>query len=693
MAAVAEARANTHLVHIDDWNARKKKDALLKSKREEKPELTDDETAELEIARFCLQMLRDGQRARQPYETFDDAWALFIGDVWPAKYPVWKARITINKIRSFLLFMQAIMTDQKPRVSVMPLVPGTEAAARLMNKLVDRSWDETGMQKKIALAVLYGLIWGTGFLKITYDPLANNEQGRHEAAAVVPYRIYTNPTATSVEDARYIIHIEDQTLGYIAEKFPDKYNIVRKFKNARVDTEMATNRDFIREGFGQQRLPLENAVRTAINNIMQDNGRPSKNVDDNETVEVAEFWFRDETTETYERQVIKGGVPQMKDAVDEDGMPIVKIGRYEQAASPIDGLPYMRPVYVRQQEPMMELARRAMFPNGRLVIMAGPVVMCDIANPYQIDGFPFAMWKNLDVGAFFGQGEPLNMKDPQIALNRILSQIFDILEKIGNPMLKYKKGMGLETRSLRNKPGSIIPLEELNALEPLNVAPIQQGFFDFTNTIDKFFGGVANLPDVAMGGSPGGNTAFATVDSLQESAAAPVRQKVRNMEEMISRAGKLRIQLIQQFDRGDRPIRERIDNVQPTPIYDEEGEILAIPQPASAVEIQFTKFTNAELQGPLEFSVVPDSSLSVSPAGVRSLYLQLFDKHIVDQQAVLEKLNIDDMNQIMKRMQTAAAAAAQAKKKPGPKPKGKPQAQPTQNPSQVPGRQQVSALR
>lgn len=563
-----------------------------------------------------------------------------------------------------------------------------------MGKLMDRNWDETRMQRKIALAVLYGLIWGTGFLKITFDPLANNEVGAHEAHAIVPYRIYTNASSTGIEDARFIIHVEDQTLGYVADKFPDKYNVVRRFKNIRVDSDRDQRRDLIREAPGQTRLPIENAVRTAINNVMQDNGQRSKNLDDNDLVEIAEFWFRDETTETYERQVVKGGVPQMTEAIGDNDLPIVELKSYAEAMSPVDGQPYLKPVYGTKMVPMMEPARRKKYPNGRVVIMAGPVVLRDIPNPFEIDGFPFAMWKNVDVGAFWGQGEALNLKDPAIALNRIVSQIFDILAKIGNPMLKYKKGMGLETRTLQNKPGSIIPLDEIEALQPLNVSPIQPGFFEYAKMIEDVMGKIVNLPDVAMGGSPGGNTSFAAVDSLQESGAAPTRQKVRNMEEMISRAGTLRMQLIQQFDKGDRPLRERIDPVLPTPQFDEEGEQIPVVLPAAQVEMRFTRYKNPDLRGPMEFGIVPDSSLSVSPAGVRSLYMQLYDKHAIDQQALLEKLNIDDAQAIIQRMMDAQMKMAAAKSKPGPKPKPhQPQQRRPAPPSQIPHRPEVAGLR
>ena len=107
----------------------------------------------------------------------------------------------------------------------------------------------------------------------------------------------------------------------------------------------------------------------------------------------------------------------------------------------------------------MESAWRLKFPNGRLVIIAGSTILLrDIPNPFQTDGFPYAMWKDYDVGTFWGQGEG-SLKDCQIGLNRIASEIYNILQKVGNPSYKVEKGAGVNVQSIKNKPGFIIPMD------------------------------------------------------------------------------------------------------------------------------------------------------------------------------------------------------------------------------------------
>ena len=204
MAVVSERAGKTLAV---DFNARKAAEAKAQREQsEEELELSPEEEERYRILRYASKTLAAARKARKPHETFDLAWALYTGDVWSPRRPPWRAAITINKIYGFIKFMQAIMTDNKPRVSVEPVVPGSEDAADLLRKLCDRDWDENDMQGICSIWVLYGLIFGSSYLKVYYDPFANGGRGKHCCDVIPPYKIYVNPTAKGVEDAEYIIH-------------------------------------------------------------------------------------------------------------------------------------------------------------------------------------------------------------------------------------------------------------------------------------------------------------------------------------------------------------------------------------------------------------------------------------------------------------------------------------------------------
>ena len=689
MGLVAESKylnlGSTPQVEV---NSRKREGRASVDDDDEDDELSRDETAEIEIAKYCQKLLKAGVAARADHDTYDLAWELYIGDMWPRGLARWKAKITINKIRALIHFMQAVMTDNKPRFSVMPRVPGTSESAHLLDKLCDRDWDESDTQDKISLAVLWGLIWGTGIMKCYYDPRGNGGRGQHITSPVVPYRIYTDRLATCVEDARFIIHIEPRALGWIYENYPHKAMAVKRIRGARAAAANASGeqqRDFIRENQNSRGADAgqnnEQIVgKGIITPIAVTNDRSSvvdkSRDDDQEQIEVAEYWFRDEATEKYAKHKRENGKLVYEDVEDEHGIPELILDGIYETTNPLDGTPLSMPKYKAKQRPTMIEATRAKYPNGRLVIMAGPVLMVDIPNPFQTDGFPFAIWKNQDVGTFHGQGEPLALKDMNIAINRIVGQIYDNLNLTGNPSFLVSKQAGINMRTLRARPALIIPTDDMNGMKPLDVKPMPPQYMELLGLLKQSIGEVAGVSDAITNGAVPSNTAFATVDQLQESSSATLRQKVRNMERMIKRMGKLRISLIQQFDNGERPLRSLDDGngsaLTPwEPIYedgDPEGTVLAVVPPAKDVQVRFQNYVNADLQGQVEFQVVPDSSLSTSPSGMWNRYMQLWEKKLIDLQSFHEKFKMEDYRLIVQRMQAMSALGA-AKKKPGPAPK------------------------
>ena len=672
MAVVTE-EASWKLTRHDEHVGRNQ--GLLRERDDElddddESDLTDKEKAVVEIARYCMGIYEEGVKAREPFETFDMAWDMFQGRFFPSTMPKYKATINVNKIRAFIIFLAAVMTDNKPRITVDPLVSGTEEVARLIGKVVDRDWDDLRMQAIITQAVIFGLIWGNGFVKLVHNPQANNGKGAREAYSIPPYRIFANRTARTIKDAEYIIHIEDQTLGWIARNYPRKINVCKRYAGARIGVKNATTRDLLRDGDSNSSQSIDSPQN--VNNVIvpPEKTRTKGGSElEQDVIEVGEFWFRDDISEPYQRQVLEHGKPKMKQAIDEEtGLPKIKIVAYDMAISPIDGQPFMMPLVDNVMEPVMETAYRLKYPNGRLVVMAGPIVLRDIPNPFQTDGFPFAMWRPLDLGTFWGEGDALNLKDQNIAMVRLISQLYDIIEKTGNPSYKILKNAGIDPRSIKNKAGQLIPLDDMSAMAPLEKPQIPGEIVELFNLLKQTMGETGGLQDSVMGSLSGGNTAFATIDQLQESGAAPVRLKVRNMEEMINRIGELDVALIQQFDTGDRPLRERVEQPIVPPVLDEDGEeVPAVPSLPEA-QIKFTPYTREELQGPVQFSIVPVSSLSTSPAGMWNRYMALFKDHLIDAQAFHEKFKLEGYRQILARMKAEASAKANAKQKPGPKP-------------------------
>ena len=657
--AIVESRPG---VPLREWQSRQREAARAQRPRDDDDELELNPEAQkrFRILRYCAKTLESARRTRKPHETFDRAWALYKGDVWSPRRAPWRASITINKIRAFITFIQAIMTDNKPRVSVEPLVPGSEDAADLLRKLSDRDWDENDMQLVCSLWVLYGLIWGYAFVKVYYDPYANGGRGKHCTDVIPPYEIFVNPDAKSVEDAEYIIHCKQMSMGWIRRNFPVQARSVDKVKGFKTHDESDKmgdrNRDYVRDG--DNKAPRILSAMNIDGNVTYPPSPMTQNRyfdDDRETVEIAEYWLRDDTLEAYQRPIVKGGKMEMQPEVV-DGVAVMDVVGTKQIISDIDGTLISVPDRQPKMVPKMETAWRLKFPNGRLIVIAaGKILLRDIPNPYQTDGFPFSMWKDYDVGSVYAQGEPLALQSCATAVNKIASQVYEILQKMGNPGWKIKKGAGVNTNAITGQPGQCVPMEDTQqGMVPLDKPTIPGEFFTLFNIITEGMAEVSGVNNAITGGMKPDNTSFATIDQLQESGSAPIRLKVRNFEAGLKRYGTLRLQLIQQYDQGDRPLRIEEDY---------PGDVV---QPPGEVQVQFRRYTNADLQGQIEFSVQPISSLSTSPAGVWQKWLTMYKDGIIDLQWFHVKRRIEgyrtELPRMIKQKQLEAAQGAALKK-------------------------------
>jgi hypothetical protein len=611
---------------------------------DERP-LTAEEQERYAIVRRCRKVFESARKTRKPHETFDLAWSLFTGDVWSPRRPPWRAAITINKIYSFIMFMVAIMTDNKPRISVEPLVPGSEDAADLLRKLSDRDWDDNDMQTEITVWALYGLIFGYAFLKVWYDPYANGGRGEHKVDVVPPYKVYTNGTAkdtTFKGGCEYIIHVEQMTMGWIRRNFPNEAKFCEKLKGMRSfdGSDDILNRDLIREG--DAKIPrILSAMQVDRNTVLPQASQAHPNYMDNdhETVEIAEYWLRDDTWEEYREPIVENGRMKMVPQV-EHGVAVMEVVGEKIITSDIDGALISVPDRQPKMVPATKSAWRLKYPNGRLVVIAGGrVLLRDIPNPYQTDGFPWAMWKDTDIGSIYGQGEPLRLRSCATAINKIASQVYEILQKTGNPGWKVKKGAGVNTNAITGQPGQCVPMEDTReGLVPMDKPQIPGEFFTLFEVISKGMAEVSGINDAVTGTMKADNTGFATIDQLQESSSAPIRLKVRNFESGIRRFGKLRIQLIQQYDQGESPLRIQNDFAP------------GVSEPAGNTQVQFRRYNNNDLQGQIEFNVVPISSLSTSPASQWNKWMTMLEKGLIDITAWHEKHRIESWKTTLPRM-------------------------------------------
>ena len=210
-----------------------------------------------------LTRFEESKNYRKNYEgDWDESYDYYQGNQWGGveKVAWFQSEPVYNKIFEFVEIHRAYLSDNRWGVDVVPGrlpkglyneavaqdpanaplaasqdVTGISVEDRIIemvdkvNKLLDFLWLQSRMTPKLAEVLLYMFLYGTGFLKATFDAedVGDSGIGQIETKVLSPWFIFPDPNASSVHDASYIIEHHPVTYRWIIERYPDKAQEVK----------------------------------------------------------------------------------------------------------------------------------------------------------------------------------------------------------------------------------------------------------------------------------------------------------------------------------------------------------------------------------------------------------------------------------------------------------------------------------
>lgn len=146
-------------------------------------------------------------------------WDAYVGDYFKnVKIPEYKSNMISNYIFSTVETIRPIMLDNNPKFQSMPRQPdGMKFSTDLQESLM-YEWDREGMNKKLYRELINVLVFGTSIFFIPWDSQTKNVR----AIPVNIFKIFTDPLATTIEDAEYIIYADYFNVVPLRRKFPSK---------------------------------------------------------------------------------------------------------------------------------------------------------------------------------------------------------------------------------------------------------------------------------------------------------------------------------------------------------------------------------------------------------------------------------------------------------------------------------------
>ena len=204
-----------------------------------------------------LKRFKESETARKnKYEAnWTKAKDYYDGKFWEGvpKVAWYQSEPAYNKPFEFVEIMRAYLSDNMWGIDVNPiLMPDAVNAAKFgegsspesnamgdelitamserINHILDFTFIDQRTQNKLAQVLLYVFLYGTGFMKVAWNPnsISNTGIGQIETTVLSPRFIFPDPDATDVHDAAYIIEHHPVTLRWIMERYPEFAEEVKK---------------------------------------------------------------------------------------------------------------------------------------------------------------------------------------------------------------------------------------------------------------------------------------------------------------------------------------------------------------------------------------------------------------------------------------------------------------------------------
>lgn len=228
-----------------------------------------DEEDQKKIVKWVESAYMMAQRSKEGYkERWEKYYKMYRSYVRPREAGDWHERIWMPVAFYVIETITPRLVAQLPKMTVMPVGPEDAYGAELMEELLEWSADQTDLYLELVKALKSSLLYGTGILKVSYDermrfqirqepvmaqsttevdtgqvdmdgqPIMQPVQAPPQPTGEVrvtrtPYVAYQGPTAeavdidnffvdpvaSSIEDARYVMHRVYRDRAYLEEMF------------------------------------------------------------------------------------------------------------------------------------------------------------------------------------------------------------------------------------------------------------------------------------------------------------------------------------------------------------------------------------------------------------------------------------------------------------------------------------------
>ncbi len=292
--------------------------------------------------------------------------------------------------------------------------------------------------------------------------------------------------------------------------------------------------------------------------------------------------------------------------------------------------------------------RKPKYKGGRRIIVSGGKLLVDEKNPYKHGGFPFIpILAYPETSKFYCAGDVQNIIGPQVTLNRYHQLTYDTTVKAGGGLLLVDPRAGLTADMITNDPFQIVEVTGLDVNRALRFEKFPAPSRHITEQISvlgKVIDDAAGMHDISRGTYTPGNKTAQEIAALTESDKTRVRKAARWLAWANEQIARQWLSNAAQWPGWEVFVRIAGDTDTEETLVSMAGDDLK------------SRDENGDLSSAMKFDVlIADSStLPTYFQERKQMALDLFDRQVIDPEALLQMLEFPGWRAIVARMNAQA---------------------------------------
>jgi hypothetical protein len=569
-----------------------------------------------------------------------------------------QAPLVVNRIHPAVEAAKALLTSGKPQFRVSPREDSDNKVAQVFNGLLEYMWYISDGTQALRNCIDDYYTMGLGCMMVYVDPLKDYGRGEVCIKDVDPLDIYIDPNARDRlgDDAENIIISRMFTKEQAMQMYP-MYKDAIENSQSDLHTDRPTTQRVDDKGIV---FPEDTQTKTDMN--FGENSEYIRGFERYYKIWVKRFHVKnniDKTEEVYpeedmeeylSRPAIAVNGQIFTDAQKAKGIIDQMMMQYEKAVEQAK----MQDVDPPPLPQIEELTYADLVEQGMIETVSVPVQrvkMCVIMGDkylysriLPIENYPIVFFMNIHNRTPYPVSDVRMVKDLQEYINKTRSLIIAHATTSTNTKILIPSGsvdmQDFETRW--SQPGVAIEVDMDNgAPQPIAPTPLPNNLYQNETLAKSDIDHALGLYELMQGNSEAAPHTYKATVALDEFGQRKIKSKLQDIETGLVRIGKIAIPLMQQLYQAEKIIRL----VQPNNSLSE----IAINKKLYDDKSGEVQVMNDISRGSYDVIVVTGSTLPTNRYAQLELYMDAYEKGVIDKQEVLKKTEVFDMEGVMER--------------------------------------------